>query len=125
MRSNMEGTGLGYDKEVEMIWTAHQMDLFTSPYVFNVDEANAMTGAGADLIVAHVGLTTAGSIGAAVAMTIDKAVETVMTIADAVWKLRKGALIIAHGGPFDEPENVGIALAKMPGIAGFDWGVEC
>ena len=119
MRANMEATGLGYDKEVEMIRLAHDMDLFTSPYVFNTDEAQAMVQAGADLVVCHVGLTTAGSIGAAVAPDIDKAVETVMTIADTVWKLRRDALVICHGGPFDEPENVRRALLKMPGIAGF------
>ncbi|HLU08659.1 MAG TPA: phosphoenolpyruvate hydrolase family protein [Oceanobacillus sp.] len=119
MRANMEATGLGYDKEVEMIRLAHEMDLFTSPYVFNTDEATEMVKAGADLFVCHVGLTTAGSIGAAVAYDLDEAVNTVMTIADAIWKLKKDALVICHGGPFDEPENVGAALAKMPGIAGF------
>jgi predicted TIM-barrel enzyme len=119
MRANMEATGIGYDKEVEMIRLAHEMDLFTSPYVFNTDEAQAMVEAGADLIVCHVGLTTAGSIGAAVAYDLDQAVNTVMTIADVIWTLKKDALVICHGGPFDEPENVGKALAKMPGIAGF------
>lgn len=119
IRLNFEGTGLGYDKEVEMIHTAHQLDLFTSPYVFNVDEAQAMTKAGGDLIVCHMGLTTAGSIGATLAMTLDEAVNTVMTMADAVWKLRPDALVICHGGPFDEPENVQKALTQMPGIAGF------
>jgi predicted TIM-barrel enzyme len=119
IRLNFEGTGLGYDKEVEMIHTAHQMDLFTSPYVFNVDEAIAMTNAGGDLIVCHMGLTTAGSIGATLAMTLDEAINTVMTMANAVWQLRSDALVICHGGPFDEPENVEKALAQMPGIAGF------
>ncbi len=119
MRANMEATGLGYDKEIEMIRAAHDLDLFTSPYVFTVDEAQAMTRAGADLIVAHVGLTTAGSIGAAVAPSLDGAIDTVMELADAAWKIRRDALVICHGGPFDEPENVGIALARMPGIAGF------
>lgn len=119
IRQNLEATGMGYDKEVEMIATAHQMDLFTSPYVFNVDEANAMVKAGGDLIVCHVGLTTAGSIGASHAMTLDTAINTVMTIAEAVWKLDKNRLVICHGGPFDEPDQVGRALAKMPGIAGF------
>ncbi|MBE2272442.1 MAG: phosphoenolpyruvate hydrolase family protein, partial [Anaerolinea sp.] len=70
MRANMEATGLGYDKEVEMIRMAHEMDMFTSPYVFNADEARWMVEAGGDLIVCHVGLTTAGSIGASVAMTL-------------------------------------------------------
>ncbi|MBK8028398.1 MAG: phosphoenolpyruvate hydrolase family protein [Chloroflexi bacterium] len=119
MRQNMEATGLGYDKEVEMIRLAHDMDLFTSPYVFNVDEARAMVAAGADLLVCHVGLTTAGSIGAAVAMTLDEAISSVMTMADAIWSLRADALVICHGGPFDEPENVAIALKQMPKIAGF------
>jgi predicted TIM-barrel enzyme len=119
IRQNFEATGMGYDKEVEMIAAAHALDLFTSPYVFNVDEAQAMVKAGGDLIVVHVGLTTAGSIGAAHAMTLDEAIYTVMTVADAVWKLDKDRLVICHGGPFDEPDQVGTALAKMPGIAGF------
>jgi predicted TIM-barrel enzyme len=118
-RANLEGTGMGYDKEVEMIRTAHELDLFTSPYVFDPEQATAMAEAGADLLVAHVGLTTAGTIGAAVALTLDEAIETVLAIADAGRKVRDDILVICHGGPFDEPENVGVALAKMPGIAGF------
>jgi predicted TIM-barrel enzyme len=119
MRDNMEATGMGYDKEVEMIHTAHQMGLFTSPYVFNVDEARAMTEAGADLLVPHVGLTTAGTIGAKAALTLDQAIDKVMGMAEVAWKIRKDLLVICHGGPFDEPENVGKALIKMPGIVGF------
>ncbi len=119
MRDNMEATGLGYDKEVEMIGIAHEMDLFTSPYVFNVEEAQAMTEAGADLLVPHVGLTTAGTIGARAALTLDQAIDKVMEMAEAAWKIRKDLLVSCHGGPFDEPENVGKALAKMPGIVGF------
>jgi predicted TIM-barrel enzyme len=119
MRANMEATGMGYDKEVEMIHLAHEIDLFTSPYVFNPDEARAMVKAGADLIVCHVGLTTAGSIGAADALTLDQAIDKVMEMAQTVWELKKDALVICHGGPFDEPENVSKALKKMPGIAGF------
>ena len=119
MRENMEATGLGYDLEVEMIRTASEMDLFTSPYVFNEDEARAMTEAGADLLVPHVGLTTAGTIGAASALTLDQAIDKVMRMADAAWKIKPDLMVICHGGPFDEPENVGTALAKMPGIIGF------
>jgi len=119
MRANMEATGLGYDKEVEMIRMAHDMDLFTSPYVFNTDEARWMVEAGADLIVCHLGLTTAGSIGATVAVTLDDAINQTMTMAEAVWSLQPDALVICHGGPFDEPENVAVALKKMPKIAGF------
>lgn len=118
-RANLEGTGMGYDKEIEMIRLAHEIDLFTSPYVFNVDDAKAMAQAGADQLVAHVGLTTAGSIGAAVALTLDDAIAGVMSIAEAGRKVRQDILVICHGGPFDEPDNVGTALAKMPGIHGF------
>jgi predicted TIM-barrel enzyme len=110
---------MGYDKEVAMIAMAHQMDLFTSPYVFNPDEARAMTHAGADLLVCHLGLTTAGTIGAGVAPSLDDAIKRVLEMADAIWTIRKDALVICHGGPFDEPENVGKALKQMPGIAGF------
>ncbi len=119
MRDNMEATGLGYDLEVEMIRIANEMDLFTSPYVFNEAEAQAMTEAGADLLVPHVGLTTAGAIGAAAALTLDEAIEKVMTMAEAAWKIKSDLMVICHGGPFDEPENVGEALEKMPGIVGF------
>ena len=119
LRANLEATGMGYDKEVEMIRLAHELDMFTSPYVFNVDEARAMAEAGADQLVAHVGLTTAGSIGAAVALTLDEAIEIVLSIADAAHAARDDVLVICHGGPFDKPENVGRALPRMPGVAGF------
>ncbi|MBP1725215.1 MAG: TIM-barrel enzyme a dioxygenase-like protein [Deltaproteobacteria bacterium] len=118
-RANLEGTGMGYDKEVEMIRVAHQLDMFTSPYVFDPDQAKAMAEAGADQLVAHVGLTTSGSIGAAVALTLDDAISLVMKIAEGGKKIRKDLLVICHGGPFDEPQNVGTALKRMPGIAGF------
>lgn len=119
MRANMEATGLGYDKEVEMIRLAREADLLTTPYCFTEDEAQAMVKAGADVIVAHVGLTTGGTIGAAVAMTIDDAINTTLSIADAARKIRKDILVICHGGPFDEPENVAEAMKRMPGINGF------
>lgn len=118
-RANLEGTGMGYDKEVAMIAAANKLDMFTSPYVFDEDQAKAMAKAGADQLVAHVGLTTSGSIGAAVALTLDEAIDLVMRIAAAGKKARKDILVICHGGPFDEPDSVGRALKKMPGIAGF------
>jgi predicted TIM-barrel enzyme len=118
-RANLEGTGMGYDKEVAMIAAANKLDMFTSPYVFDEDQAKAMAKAGADQLVAHVGLTTSGSIGAAVALTLDEAIDLVMRIAAAGKKVRKDILVICHGGPFDEPDSVGKALKKMPGIAGF------
>ena len=119
MRANMEATGLGFDKEVEMIRLAHELDLLTTPYVFNETEARAMVEAGADLIVAHVGLTTGGTIGAAAAMSLDQAIDTTLRIARAARSVRQDILVICHGGPFDEPEHVGDALARMPGINGF------
>lgn len=118
-RANLEATGMGYNKEIEMIRLAHEMDLFTSPYVFDADQAREMAKVGADQLVAHVGLTTSGSIGAGVAMTLDEAIDKVMEIAEAGRQVRKDILVICHGGPFDEPDQVGKALARMPGIAGF------
>lgn len=118
-RTNLEATGMGYDKEIEMIALARQMDLLTTPYVFDPDQAKAMVEAGADVLVAHVGLTTAGSIGAGWAMSLDEAIERVMAIAAAGKAVRPDVLVICHGGPFDEPDQVGSALLKMPGIAGF------
>ena len=119
MRANMEATGLGYAKEVDMIRLAAEMDLLTTPYVFNEEEAQAMANAGADIIVAHVGLTTGGSIGAAAAATMDEAIDTTLRIAAAARKVRPDLLVICHGGPFDEPENVADAMKRMPGINGF------
>jgi predicted TIM-barrel enzyme len=110
---------MGYDKEVEAIAEAHKLDLLTTPYVFDPDQAAAMAGAGADMLVAHVGLTTGGSIGAGVALTLDEAIDRVMQIAAAGRKANPDILTICHGGPFDEPDAVGSALARMPGIAGF------
>jgi len=118
-RANLEGTGMGYHKEVEMIAEANKLDLFTSPYVFDADSAKAMAKAGADQLVAHVGLTTAGSIGAAVANSLDDAVAKVLEIAEAGRQVNKELIVIAHGGPLDEPEAVGKALKMMPGINGF------
>jgi len=118
-RANLEATGMGYDKEIEAIAIAHQLDLLTTPYVFNADDARAMAEVGADVLVAHVGLTTSGSIGAGKAMTMDEAIAKVMEVYEAGKTIRDNILVICHGGVFDEPENVGIALARMPGIVGF------
>jgi predicted TIM-barrel enzyme len=118
-RADLEATGMGFEKEVEAIHVAHEIDLFTSPYVFDADQAKAMARAGADILVAHMGLTAAGTIGAGVSLTLDKAIERVLTIAEAGRSVRPDMLVICHGGPFDEPENVGVALARMPGVNGF------
>ncbi len=118
-RKNIEATGMGYDREVEMIRLASEIGLFCSPYVFNPDDARAMARAGADQLVAHVGLTTAGTIGAGVAFTLDDAIDRVMAIAEAGRGVRSDIIVICHGGPFDEPGTVGRALTRMPGVAGF------
>jgi predicted TIM-barrel enzyme len=118
-RANLEATGMGYDKEVEMIRLAHEAGLFTSPYVFDEEQAKKMARAGCDLLVCHVGLTTGGSIGAGVALSLDQAVEKVLSMAKAAREVNPDLLVICHGGPFDEPQSVAEGLKKMPGICGF------
>jgi predicted TIM-barrel enzyme len=118
-RRNLEATGMSYALEVAMIAEAHAQDMFTSPYVFDPDQARAMAEAGADQIVAHVGLTTAGTIGAGVAFTLDEAIERVVAIAEAGRAVRSDLIVLCHGGPFDEPAQVGEALRRMPGVDGF------
>lgn len=118
-RANLEATGMGYDKEIEAIHIAHELDMLTCPYVFDAQDAKAMTEAGADVLVAHIGLTTSGSIGAQVAMTMDEAIDKVMEVLDAGKSVREDVMVICHGGVFDEPDNVGQALVQMPGVVGF------
>lgn len=118
-RANLEATGMGYDKEVEMIRLAHKMDFLTTPYVFDEKQAVSMTKAGADILVSHVGLTTSGTIGAAVALTLDDAIKMVIKNKNAAKKVNEDVIILCHGGPFDEPESVTKALPRMPGVAGF------
>lgn len=118
-RANLEATGMGYDKEVEMIRLAHEAGLFTSPYVFDEEQAKKMAQAGCDLLVCHVGLTTGGAIGAGVALSLDQAVEKVLSMAKAAREVNPDLLVICHGGPFDEPQSVAEGLKKMPGIGGF------
>ncbi|MBI1783919.1 phosphoenolpyruvate hydrolase family protein [Candidatus Sumerlaeota bacterium] len=118
-RQNLEETGMGYDKEIEMIRLAHELDLLTSPYVFNPDEAAAMTKAGADLLVAHMGLTTKGSIGAKTAKTLDQCVGEIQAIHDAAKSARGDVMVICHGGPISEPEDAAYILKHVRGLAGF------
>lgn len=118
-RQNLEETGMGYGLEVEMIRKAHELDLLTTPYVFNEEDAIAMTKAGADVLVAHVGLTTKGSIGAKTALTLDESADLVQRIYDAGKSINPDILVICHGGPISEPEDVDYVLSKSKGIAGF------
>ncbi len=118
-RQNLEETGMGYDREVEMIRKAHEMDLLTTPYVFNTDEARAMADAGADIIVAHMGLTTKGSIGAQTALTLEEAASKVQELRDAACSARSDVLVLCHGGPIAEPDDAQYVLSNTQGISGF------
>jgi len=118
-RQNLEETGMGYAMEVEMIRKAHGLGLFTTPYVFNEEDAKAMAEAGADVLVAHVGLTTKGSIGAKTALTLDESAELVQRISDAGKSVNPDILVICHGGPISEPADVEYVLGRTEGIAGF------
>ena len=118
-RQNLEETDMGYDREVEMIKLAHEMNLLTTPYAFTPEEAERMTAAGADIIVAHMGLTTKGSIGAQTAKTLEDAVQEVQRIADAARAVREDVLILCHGGPIAMPEDAQFVLSNTKNIHGF------
>ncbi|KAL2432219.1 ToMV susceptible protein tm-1(GCR26) [Exophiala dermatitidis] len=118
-RANLEETGMGYDKEVDMIAEAHKLDLLTTPYVFNVDEAERMTKAGADVIVCHMGLTTSGSIGAKTGKSLDDCVKLIQDMRDAAVKINPDILVLCHGGPIAEPKDAEYVLSRTKGVHGF------
>lgn len=118
-RANLEETGMGYALEVEAIAKAHARDLLTTPYVFCPEDAIAMTKAGADIIVAHMGLTTAGSIGAHTAKTLDDCVKLIDDIAAAARTVREDIIVLCHGGPLAHPADAQYALAHCKNIQGF------
>jgi predicted TIM-barrel enzyme len=118
-RQNLEETRMGYDREVEMIGMAHELDLLTTPYVFNPKEAISMTEAGADILVAHMGLTTSGSIGAKTAKSLDRCVEEIRAIADAARLVRDDVIVLCHGGPIAEPTDAQYVLIRLPQVHGF------
>ncbi len=118
-RQSLEETGMGFGLEVEMIRQAHSLDLLTTPYAFDVDEAERMVDAGADVIVAHMGLTTSGSIGASTAMTLEEAIVEVQAIRDAAVAVRPDVIVLCHGGPISEPEEVRQVLRATRGVHGF------
>ncbi len=118
-RRNLEETGMGFGLEVDMIRLAHEMDIFTTPYVFNVDEAKAMAEAGADVIVAHLGLTTKGSIGATTATTLKQAPAKVQEFCDAAKSVNPDVLTLCHGGPISMPEDAEFVLKNTTGVNGF------
>lgn len=119
LRKNLEETGMGYGPEVEMIALAHEMGILTTPYVFNVEEARLMAEAGADILVAHMGLTTKGTIGATTALTLEESPKRVQAIHDAAKNVNPDILVICHGGPIAEPEDAAYVLEHTEGVAGF------
>ena len=119
MRVNLEETGMGYGLEVDMIRTAHEMGLLTTPYCFNPDEAAAMAAAGADILIPHMGLTTKGTIGASTARTLEESVLSVQEMCDAAKRVRPDILVLCHGGPIAEPEDAQYILDHTQGIVGF------
>jgi len=119
MRASFEETGMGYGLEVDMIRQAHEQDLLTTPYVFNADEAKAMTRAGADIVVAHMGVTVGGSIGASSAKSLDTCVGEIDAIAAAAMKVRKDVIVLCHGGPIASPEDASYVLTHAKNCHGF------
>lgn len=119
IRRDLETTGMAYGLEVDMIAKAHSLGLLTCPYVFNPDEAVAMARAGADLLVAHMGLTSKGTIGATNAMELTEAAQRVQEIHDAAKRVRSDVIVICHGGPISEPDDAHWLMENTTGISGF------
>jgi predicted TIM-barrel enzyme len=118
-RQNLEETGMGFGLEVDMIRMAHAKDLLTTPYVFSEEDAIAMTDAGADIIVCHLGLTTGGSIGADTSKSLDDCVDYINTWSEAALKKRRDVIILCHGGPISMPEDAEYVLKRCPECNGF------
>lgn len=118
-RQNLEETGMGYGLEVDMIQKAHEMGFLTTPYAFNEAESAAMAKAGADIIVAHMGLTTSGSIGAKTSLSLEDSVKLVQKIADAAHRINSDVLVLCHGGPISGPKEAAFVLHRTRGVHGF------
>jgi predicted TIM-barrel enzyme len=118
-RKGLEETGMGFGLEVDMIRTAHEMGLLTTPYCFNPEEAAAMAKAGADILIPHMGLTTKGAIGAETALTLEESAVRVQAMHDAAKKVNPEILVLCHGGPIAEPADAQFILDHTEGIVGF------
>jgi predicted TIM-barrel enzyme len=118
-RANLEETGMGFAKEIELIARAHDADLLTTPYVFSAEDATAMAEAGADVIVCHMGLTTGGSIGAETARSLDDCIPLVNEWTKAARAVREDIVVLVHGGPIAEPDDAQYMLTNAEGIDGF------
>ena len=118
-RQGLEETGMGYGLEIDLIAAAHELDLLTTPYVFDPDQAAAMTRAGADILIPHMGLTTKGTIGATTALTLDESARRVQSMHDAAKRVRSDVLVLCHGGPIAEPADAQYILDHTEGVVGF------
>jgi predicted TIM-barrel enzyme len=118
-RQNLEETGMGYGLEVDMVKKAHDLDMLTCPYVFDVEQAKAMAKAGADILVAHMGLTTKGTIGAKTALSLDDCIKKIEEILQAGREVNPNVMVICHGGPIAEPEDAKYVIQRVKGIDGF------
>ena len=118
-RQNLEETGMGYDLEVEMVRLAAERDLLTAPYVFDVESTVAMTEAGADVLVPHMGLTTAGTIGAHTALTLEESAARIQAMRDAAVAVNPEVIVLCHGGPIAEPADAAYILQHTTGVVGF------
>ncbi|KAL2838605.1 TIM-barrel-protein domain-containing protein [Aspergillus pseudodeflectus] len=118
-RANLEETGMGYAKEVEMVRTAVGLGMLATPYVFNVAEAEEMARAGADILVAHMGLTTSGTIGAKTGKNLEQCVEDIQAIRDAAVKIKEDVIVLCHGGPIAKPDDARYVLERVSGLHGF------
>ena len=118
-RANLEETGMSYSQEIDMIRMAHRKDMFTTPYVFNEEDAKAMAEAGADIIVCHLGLTTGGAIGAHTSLTLEKCPELVNKWSEAALKVNKDAIVLVHGGPVAMPDDAEYVLKNTDNCHGF------
>ncbi len=119
IRQGLEETGMGYSLEVDMIRTAHSLDMLTAPYVFDAGEAQAMAEAGADVLVPHMGLTTGGAIGAESAKSLDDCVPLIQEMHDVAKRVNPEVIVLCHGGPIAEPDDAAYILANTEGIVGF------
>ena len=118
-RANLEETGMGYGLEVELVARARALDLLTTPYVFSAAEARAMTEAGADIVVCHMGLTTGGAIGAETALKLSDCVAPINEWAEVARSINPGIIVLCHGGPIATPEDAQFILKQCPGCNGF------
>lgn len=118
-RTGLEETGMGFGLEVDMVRQAREMDLLTTPYAFNTEEAGAMAEAGADILIPHMGLTTKGTIGASTAPSLEEAAGQVQAMRDAAVSVRRDILVLCHGGPIAEPADAQYILDHTEGVVGF------